>query len=582
MTLCQKDMASGVDELYPCPYCTREAYRGKIGRTNLIKHVQDIHPEKFKEFMEKNIEAYNMTKKSKDEKRGSKPKTDTSDTVIVPKTDDKEKTPEEAPPEDETPKSDTPPSETVEVPEFGMRPTYQIEEPAKWIETFLNSYKFKGMFVRIQVEQVKMTNELPYAGTLMQDMQTMDSGVTNRPTITYIIQNYERQVKQYLQRYEELMDTMTSRRGGYPMQQQGGGYRDTYPDNYNYGNERRGMSVGRDQQMRQQPTYYGNDRVTRLEDEIRKRDEEARRKMEYEYNNMKMKIEQGLTKQEDPTLVRLQQQLETQAADAKRQSDAQAAETRRLTAELAAQKEGTLMERIARIEQTSGGPSAEQIQRYIDSAIQSEHDKVTAADLDRKIKDAINASTGTSKLDVDMKKIDKDYEIAQKKLEVESSKGNMWGETLKDVAGIFGEGLGKGMSGAGIAGEPGQTGQPGQAPVPCPHCGTQLQLPPGVKFGICPKCNGKIEISPSGVPTPFAEQQPLEQQPPNPPFQQPPNPPFNPELEQQPPNPPPLERIKPKKPKADRLGLCPVCGQPVYDDNIGKTENGKPFHKQCC
>jgi len=31
----------------------------------------------------------------------------------------------------------------------------------------------------------------------------------------------------------------------------------------------------------------------------------------------------------------------------------------------------------------------------------------------------------------------------------------------------------------------------------------------------------------------------------------------------------------------DELGICPVCGKPVYDSNIGKTEGGKPYHKGC-
>jgi Zn finger protein HypA/HybF involved in hydrogenase expression len=301
--------------------------------------------------------------------------------------------------------------------------------------------------------------------------------------------------------------------------------------------------------------------------------------MEYEYNNLKMKVEQGQTHQEDPALLRLQQQLETQAA-----------ETRKLTAELATQKESTLLERIARIEQHAGGPSPEQIQRYIDQSIQAEHDKVTASDLDRKIKEAINASQGVSTIDVEMKKIDKQYDIDQRKLEMEEKKGNMWGDTLKDVAGLVGEGIGKSMSGAEP--EP-QTQTP---PVSCPHCGTPLMLPPGVKFGVCPKCNGKMEIGAGGIPSPFTEpstpqKPPLETEfePRNtPPFNKPPESPLESDKEpaytgtfnkpSAPFNKPPEEQLPPEEP----LGLCPKCGKPVFDSNIGKTENGQPYHKECC
>ena len=323
------------------------------------------------------------------------------------------------------------------------------------------------------------------------------------------------------------------------------------------------MPVGRDQQSQPQRPYYENERVLRLEEMIRRRDEEARLKMEAEYNAMKMKIDQGLTKQEDPALIRLQQQLAEQAA-----------ETKRLTADLAAQEKTILLERIARVEQNV--PGADQIKAYIENSIQA-HDE---SGLDRRIKDAINASQGVSKIDVDMKKIDRDYEIANKKLEVESKKGDVLGETLKDVAGLFGEGIGRGMSGGQPAGQPNQPG-PQAPPVECPYCKTPLLLPPGVQFGVCPKCSGKMEIGADGTPRVFAEQpQNIPVNPQQPDLQQP-----NPQ------QPPPLESdvvdgrtINPlqKKPKPDKLGMCPVCGQPVYDDNIGKTENGKSYHKECC
>jgi len=554
MTLCQKDMASGEDEIYTCPYCIREPYPGRIGKKNLINHIRDAHPEKYKEFMDKG--DFNMTKKK------DKPKTGEKDVIDIPKTEP----PKEKTTEDETlktpPKEKTPPADQNIPPIYQEKPRWQVEEPEEWLESFLRAYKFREMFIRIQVEQVRQTKELPYAGSLFQDMETMDSGVTNKPTISWIVQQYERQVKQYMKKYEELMNAMTRRVGGYPIQDEGGGYRDTYRDTYRGDTcdiSRRGIPVGeREQRPQQRQSYYENERVMRLEDMIRRRDEEARLKMESEYNSMKMKIDQGLTRQEDPALIRLQQQLAEQAA-----------ETKRLTADLAAQEKTILLERIARVEQNV--PGADQIKAYIENSILAHDD----SSLDRRIKDAINASQGVSKTDVDMKKIDRDYEIATKKLDVEAKKGDVLGETLKEVAGLFGEGLGKGMSGAGQP--PDQSNQTlTQPPVACPHCDTPLLLPPGVHFGICPSCKGKMEIGVDGTPRAFAEQ-PQQQVNPQ---QQPPITPSN--IPQG-----PLESNIPrnpieKKPKAERLGICPICGQPVYDDNIGKTENGKPYHKECC
>ena len=579
MTLCQKDMEEGLE--YICPFDGR-GFAGPIGRRNLRIHVQTYHPEQYKSFSEKNIEDFKMTKKMKEEK--SEVKTSETDSVEIPLHEQNLLKTEQPPltTEQNLLKTEQPPLTTEQnpehppkIPKYQQKPSYQekpewqVEEPEEWLEAFLRAYKFKEMFIRIQVEQVRQTKELPYAGSLFQDMQTMDSGVINKPTISWIVQQYERQVKQYMRKYEELMNTMNRRGGGYPMQEySGGSYQDTYPSVPTH----RGMPVGRQPEYRRKDvSYHETDRIARLEDELRRRDEERNRQTEYNYNNLKMKVEQGQTRQEDPALLRLQQQLETQAT-----------ETRKLTAELAAQKESTLLERIARIEQHAGGPSAEQLQRYIDQAIQAEHDKVTASDLDRKIKQAINASQGITTMDVEMKKIDKQYDIDQRKLEMEEKKGSMWGDTLKDVAGLVGEGFGKGMSGAG---QPQAENQPQTPPVSCPHCGKPLMLPPGVKFGVCPYCNGKMEIGTDG-PAPFNEPTPQQ---PTPPLESEPEPlesdkepeytgtfnkPFN--------KPVRVPQSAAEPTEEQPLGICPVCGKPVYDSNIGKTEDGKSYHKECC
>ena len=579
MTLCQKDMPAetGGDEIYPCPYCNRPSFTSRIGRRNLKEHVKAAHPEKYKEFMMKKLGEYNMAKPKEDEehkkKRLGRPPKEAEEeetTITVPTTEpSQQQTLGQQQQPQVQPQQVQQPIQPQFTPPQPILPTYQVEEPEKWLETFLRSYKFKELFIQIQVEQVRLSKELPYAGQLMQDVKTMESGISNLPTISFIVQMYERQVKQYMKKYEELMNTTSIRRGGYPMQDEyGGGYHDTYPS---VPTRHGGMPIGRQQEYRRKDaSFYETDRISRLEDELRRRDEEARRKMEYEYNNMRLKIEQGQTRQEDPALLRLQQQLETQAS-----------ETRKLTAELSAQKENTLLERIARIEQHAGGPSAETIQRYIDQSIQAEHDKVTATDLDRKIKEAINASQGISTIDVEMKKIEKQYDIDQRKLEMEEKKGNMWGDTLKDVAGLVGEGIGKQMAGAEQPESQTQT-----PPVSCPHCGTPLMLPPGVKFGVCPKCSGKMEIGASGTPTPFTEPSIPQQKPPEPPPLESDREPeyagtFNKSSAFNKPSEEPSQTLKPE-PEELPLGICPKCGKPVYDSNIGKTEGGRPYHKECC
>jgi Zn-finger nucleic acid-binding protein len=39
----------------------------------------------------------------------------------------------------------------------------------------------------------------------------------------------------------------------------------------------------------------------------------------------------------------------------------------------------------------------------------------------------------------------------------------------------------------------------------CPHCNTPLLLPPNVRYGMCPSCNGKIEVDSSGIPQKYIE-----------------------------------------------------------------------------
>ena len=36
-----------------------------------------------------------------------------------------------------------------------------------------------------------------------------------------------------------------------------------------------------------------------------------------------------------------------------------------------------------------------------------------------------------------------------------------------------------------------------------------------------------------------------------------------------------------EQPTEASLGVCPKCGRPVYNTNIGKTEQGQPYHKEC-
>lgn len=531
--------------LFQCPYCD-QSYAGNVGAFNLDKHVQKEHED-----------YYDAFKK-------------------LPKTQIKIDEPDEPEEEEQPIQYQTLPTASSKI-SLHLSPP----EPATWIETFLK--RFDGMkqsFIDLMKMRVHHTKELPHPTDFERELITFDSGFkSKKPEASYIRMFYETELNEYLRE-----KNMPAPMRGFNMTSQ-----EQEQQSYMPG---RGIPLPQNpystdpyqSQYRPQPSYYQDDRIARLETELRRRDDDARRRQEYEMQQLRMQLEQA--GQRNPEMERLEMKLEQQEK-----------EHQHLLEELSRQKEERLAEKISRLESMArSGPSAEQIKSYIDQAIQSEHDRITARDLDDKIKQAFNANQGITQPDVDLKKAEHEFVIESKKLDAEREKATQWGSTLKDVAGIFGESIGSALSNR----QPKQEQQqlPKTAPqTPCPACGLLLELPPNVEHGICPGCNEKLDIMPNG--TAILHKQEIPEKPP---LETPPPNPFNPladkkpkETPPPPPPPEPKEMPKPKKkpkPKPeqepypdDYIGDCRNCGKKVYETgpamNIGGVEKGKPICKDC-
>lgn len=493
---------------YDCPYCT-ESYKGGIGYHNLTEHMKKVHPEKMDEFnkMERN-ELENIIM-DEPEDVDIKPKTKTiletlNDPVPVqqpPSTSIQEKM-EKAQQRGQT----FIPLQKAERHEDSNLPPYMDQmPPEEWIESFLKYYNCRPLFIRIQKDNVVMTNKLPTTSTLVNDLKQMDSGHNHLTTIQYIGNMYEERLRQYLQKQQQYQ--YLPREGVSPY------------NSYDYHQGRVSMPG---YPGAPSPTPYNraipplqtrdNDRIARLEDELRKREEQDRRNMEIKLMELQNKLEQAQYSHEDPQMKELRDEM-------KRIQEYNSG----LQQQLQQQREENLMRRmedIQRIALSNKGLSSEQIQNIVDARVKEERNTIDAKrELEQLLDQRLSQRAGTSEADVKMKQAELEYEINKAKLQAESEKTSMWGNTFKEVAGVLGEGIGKGLGQMGQQ----KAQQPPQQPprhtvVPppseeapeesadCPYgCGTQILLEPGITHGICPGCNGKIIIDALGKPHQYEE-----------------------------------------------------------------------------
>jgi len=431
--------------VYGCPYCkvdTRGTWKNpKMGIHNLQQHVKSKHHEKYEAFMKTNMDDYEI-----------EPEPPTP-------------TPQETPQPPETPPPTFQPLPPAAPPQRVVIPFQEILDPDVWIANFLKSQaSVKDKFINFQTQRVKLTGRLPEPMDLEADLKEMDSGVKNPKEAAYIKFFYEAALEDYLRASEVNQDYG---RRGIRMERERSGYhpigRGIMVDS------RREYPYDPPPQRTHAPTSWMEEELMRLREDARRRDEEDRRRQDRENADLKaqlLALQHQLQTGGGGGNTRLEQKLEQMEID-----------RRRMEEQYAQLKENTLLDRIRQIEAVArSGPSTDEIKTWLKDTVDQYRAQIL---VEKNIEDLVDkklqSHSGPTQTQVELERARNDLLLGQKKLDIEEKKASQWGDTLKNVAGVFGEGIGKGMS----AGKhpPAEPQTPQQTGTTCPHCSVSLILP---------------------------------------------------------------------------------------------------------
>jgi len=473
--------------IYFCPFCDVK-YRGPIGKRHLIIHVEKDHQDKIEEFKEMPIEEYQQLS------------TDESPILEIQQHTEEQSIPKE-------PIKKYEPILTQQEPVYQEQPPYQpshklslydeIPEPDVWLENFLKEYNCTPRFIQIQLQMLRSRKELPYSRDLETDLKQMTSGYKAQREISFVGEDYENRVRDYLEKRKKQDEFIHRRRSGYSIDSN-----DDFNSLHHKGYSIEGQSLSYPQPSVHRNEYFNE--LRELKAELKNIESERRRQQDEEIKSLKAKLEDQTYHRENksPEIEKLEQKL-----------DLMEKENRKLIEEFQRQREQTLQKEIQEVKTMALNKlSPDQIQQLIDKAVNLEHDRVTAKDviqtIDQRIENVLKGKQGLTEADVEMEKARNQYEIENKKLEVEQQKGEQWGETLKDIAGIASDGFGKGI--ASIMNKQKQEGMTNEVEhtvrkINCPNCNTPIGLPYDVEFGVCASCQQRIVIDENGNPKKYIE-----------------------------------------------------------------------------
>jgi hypothetical protein len=455
--------------VYGCPFCDATV-RGppnnpKLGAANLQTHVKSKHTDKYDEFMKTPIENYEIEEEPPKPEEQPQSQVQQQQFQVLPK---------------------APLPKKIEI------PFHEVLKPEDWIADFLKKYEgIKDKFIIFQQQLAAETGNIPDPRDLEDDLNGMDSGLKNKKEAELIRYFYENALEKYISQLDEqerrgipMREEQPMRRNisrGIPIRQPRE-YESSYPQE-TFPPNLRGRA----------PTSWMEDELMRLREDAKRRDEDDRRRKDQETAELKAQ------------LVQLQQQLASGGGGNPRleqKLEQMEADRRRMEEQYAQLKENTLLTRIQQIEALArSGPSSEDIKSWLkDTVDQYRNQILVEKNLEEMIEKKLAQHGGPTQTAVEMEKARNEFALGVKKLEIEEKKASQWGDTLKNVAGVFGEEIGKGMAGK----TQGQQ-QPPAGATACPHCGVPLILPPNVRYGMCPSCNGKIEVDANGIPQKFIE-----------------------------------------------------------------------------
>ena len=190
-------------------------------------------------------------------------------------------------------------------------PTYpEVLDPKVWLDNFLKTYGTRTSFIKLQIDRMARRNdELPHPQDLRNDVQRMESGHKNRLTIDYIIEEYQYQLDAYLKKLNE-QGAYRKRNQGIPTNPSYGGQNYGYPTNM-YNQPRDGTGYPPQFQQPAQPQQYppsqSDNRMARIEDELRHNEERERQRQQQQIDELRNQFHSG--GQPDPQILALQQEL---------------------------------------------------------------------------------------------------------------------------------------------------------------------------------------------------------------------------------------------------------------------------------
>jgi rubrerythrin len=350
-------------------------------------------------------------------------------------------------------------------PSAPLPPYEEVPDPAAWLESFLSSYALKPAFIQVQINRVARRRELPHPSDLMADIQQMDSGQKNLRQISYIIEEYDYGMRDYMKKYEiqqkpvsphygiPLPETRYERReryGGYnapsgeydPYQErrpEPSTYRNPYYDNYPPP-EQRGAPIG----YNQPPSVVSElERYARIQNLMK----EAQEK--------------------NPMLEQLQQANVAIATE---------------LAEIKAERSREIASKLDRMEST--------VQQYLVRE-QSQQDKIRELEMSQTQKTVTES-------DLKMQEIADKHTLEMRKLDEK-------GKTRDTIAGAVTTGFSQ--VGQAIFRTAQEQGEIEQEPTDrytdgrhmwqaeCPYCQTMITAPASAKTIICPRCSKQLEVS---------------------------------------------------------------------------------------
>ena len=450
-------------------------------------------------------------------------------------------------------------------------PFDQPLEPGDWLEAFLMQFDLTQKFLTFQRQKHNITHQLPHPKELLADLNDLDSGSKlkrQNELIVYFYEHaladYQRQLQSLNMPYEHLAPTFHAVQTTPPGFEQPA--RQSYQSPTMF--------------PRSEPSPFEQNELREMKEEIRRLQQEKERQTQDRIRDLESKLEQ---QKNMPMQSPIQ---ETYQHELKVKLEQMEMETKRLQTQLNEQAQQNLLNKLAEVERRAAQtPSMENIHQLVQQLIEQDRTvKIRPEELEQRIKELVNKEkAGITPEAVQMSQIEKTYELDKLKLQADQDKTGMWGDTIKSIAAIFGESLGKGLATAGQPTMPQQppanphmppTGpleEPSEPEEPsvktCPKCNKSMifTLPPGVTVGQCPYCSTPLELTPSGDLQVFDVT----------PLTRPTEPTQNAPVQQEP-------EPEPEKTNGSSIGKCAQCNRTLYYFNIARTDkDGKMWCKRC-